>query len=55
MIFSHDTNGNLTYLRSTYYNPVQMLFQNINRVRKKLKLLLINNPVILERCIQLLK
>lgn len=53
--FTYDTNGNLTYLQNTYYNPIQMLFQNITRVRKKLKLLLINNPVILERCIQLLK
>ena len=53
--FTYDTNGNLTYLKNTYYNPIQMLFQNITRVRKKLKLLLINNPVILKRCIQLLK
>lgn len=37
-----------------YYNPVKMLYQNITRVRKKLNVIIVNNPEIFERCVQIL-
>jgi anti-anti-sigma regulatory factor len=36
------------------YMPHKMLFQAITRARKKLKLIIVNNPEILERCMEIL-
>ena len=56
--FSYNSNGILSYDRSEDtslpYLPHKMLFQAITRVRKKLKIIIINNPDILERCIEIL-
>jgi hypothetical protein len=53
--FSYDSNGLLTYNSKTYYDSVKMLFQNITRTRKKLKLIIIGNQQVLSRCLSVLK
>lgn len=54
-LFTYDSNGELVYAGGSYYHPVKMLFQNITRTRKKLNVIIINNPNILERCISILE
>jgi cytidylate kinase len=53
--FSYDENGNLIYKGDTYYDPPQMLFQNITRARKRLNLIIIGNEELLNRCITILQ
>lgn len=54
--FSYDEgSGDLIYMAYSYYAPVKMLFQNITRARKKLNLIIIDNEVLLERCIKILR
>ncbi len=53
--FSYDSNGLLIYNSRTYYDSVKMLFQNITRTRKKLKLIIIGNQQVLNRCLSVLK
>lgn len=53
-LFYYNDSDNLDYCGRVYYNPVKMLFQNITRTRKKLKLIIIDNEEILGRCIQIL-
>jgi len=53
--FSYDTNGELIYRSSVYYDPAKMLFQNITRARKKLNLIIINNQELLSRCLTILR
>lgn len=53
--FSYDSNGKLIYNSRTYYDSVKMLFQNITRTRKKLKLIIIGNQQVLNRCLSVLK
>ncbi len=53
--FSYDSNGMLIYNSKTYYDSVKMLFQNITRTRKKLKLIIIGNKQVLNRCLFVLK
>lgn len=53
--FSYDTNGMLVYSSRTYYDSVKMLFQNITRTRKRLKLVIIGNKQVLNRCLSILK
>ncbi|NUY81901.1 DUF2075 domain-containing protein [Flavobacterium sp. MAH-1] len=45
----------LYYRVNSYYNPRQMLFQIVTRTRKKLKLVIVNNPEILEHCLSIVK
>ena len=52
--FRYDSKGLLTYNSRTYYDSVKMLFQNITRTRKKLKLIIIGNRQILNRCLSVL-
>lgn len=52
--FSYDSNGRLTYNSKTYYDSVKMLFQNITRTRKKLKLIIIGNKQVLSRCLSVM-
>ncbi|WP_166668253.1 DNA/RNA helicase domain-containing protein [Epilithonimonas xixisoli] len=47
-------NDSLTYSKSCYYNPEYMLYQNITRARNKIKVIVINNTNVLERCLQIL-
>ena len=53
--FSYAPSGLLTYNSTTYYDSVKMLFQNITRTRKKLKLIIIRNQQVLNRCLSVLK
>jgi hypothetical protein len=53
--FSYKENGELIYRGETYYDPVKMLFQNITRTRKRLKLVIIDNEELLNRCVSILK
>lgn len=43
------------FTHEPYYNPVKMLYQIITRVRKKLNIIIVNNPEIFERCVQILR
>lgn len=52
--FSYDESGKLTYNARTYYDSVKMLFQNITRTRKKLKLIIVSNNQVLERCLSIM-
>lgn len=50
-LFSYNPCGELIYNGSIYYDAVKMLFQNITRVRHKLKLIIIDNSTVLDRCL----
>ncbi|MCA6059712.1 AAA family ATPase [Thalassolituus sp. ST750PaO-4] len=52
--FSYGADGLLIYTSRTYYDSVKMLFQNITRTRKKLKLIIIGNRQILNRCLSVM-
>jgi hypothetical protein len=52
--FSYNDTGRLTYNSRTYYDSVKMLFQNITRTRKRLKLIIIGNKPVLNRCLSIL-
>ena len=52
--FSYGSDGKLIYNARTYYDSVKMLFQNITRTRKKLKLIIIGNKQILNRCLSVM-
>lgn len=52
--FSYDDSGVLVYKANTYYDSVKMLFQNITRTRKKLKLIIIANNTVLNRCLSIM-
>ncbi|WP_167797079.1 DNA/RNA helicase domain-containing protein [Pseudomonas fluorescens] len=52
--FSYDDLGSLIYQSRTYYDSVKMLFQNITRTRKRLKLIIIGNKQVLSRCLSIL-
>lgn len=52
--FSYDDSGMLTYTAGTYYDSVKMLFQNITRTRKKLKLIIVSNNQVLNRCLSIM-
>lgn len=52
--FTYDADGALTYNLRTFYNSTKMLFQNITRTRKNLKLIIINNRTLLNRCLSIL-
>lgn len=53
--FSYDKNGRLIYRAKTHYDSVKMLFQNITRTRKRLKLIIISNNEVLNRCLSIFK
>lgn len=52
--FLYQETGELTHHSGGPYMPHKMLFQAMTRVRKKLKIIIVNNPKILERCIEIL-
>ncbi|MFZ3401981.1 DNA/RNA helicase domain-containing protein [Aeromonas salmonicida] len=52
--FSYDSNGMLNYNLRTFYDSTKMLFQNITRTRKSLKIIIIKNKQILNRCLSIL-
>ena len=53
--FSYGPDGRLIYNSKTYYDSVKMLFQNITRTRKKLKLIIIGNRQVLNRCLSVME
>ncbi|WP_114633321.1 DNA/RNA helicase domain-containing protein [Vibrio splendidus] len=53
-LFYYSDSNVLDYRGRVYYNPIKMLFQNITRTRKKLKIVIINNQDLLERCMSIL-
>lgn len=53
--FTYDSSGSLVYQLSTYYDSVKMLFQNITRTRKRLKIIIISNKQVLNRCLSVLR
>jgi len=52
--FFYNEDGKLQYKCKSYYYAVKMLFQNITRTRKKVHVVIINNPEILTRCLSIL-
>lgn len=52
--FQYKETGELTHHVNGPYMPHKMLFQAITRVRKELKIIIVNNPEILERCMGIL-
>lgn len=52
--FKYKDNGELDYFARSHYLADKMLFQNMTRTRNQLKILILNNPIILERCLTLL-
>lgn len=52
--FFYDGAGELKYKSTTFYDSVKMLFQNITRTRKRLKLIIICNKEVLNRCLSIL-
>jgi len=54
-LFSYDASGKLVYRGTAYYSPAKMLFQNITRTRRKLNVIIINNPELIERCSEIIQ
>ena len=52
--FKYNSSGELV-ANNNYYSQKQMLYQIITRAIKKLRIIIINNEVMLNRCIQILK
>lgn len=52
--FAYTHEGYLFYKSRTHYPPVDMLFQNLTRTRKKLMVVILNNREILNRCLSIL-
>lgn len=55
--FYYDSHGKLSthnYKYKPYYHPTKMLFQIVSRTRIRLGIIIINNPVILDRCLKIL-
>jgi len=56
--FCYDANGKLSicgYKSQPYYQPTKMLFQIVSRTKIKLRVIIINNPLILQRCLAILE
>ena len=51
--FAYNSSGGL-YANNKFYSQRQMLYQIVTRAIKKLHVLIINNEMMLERCIQIL-
>ena len=43
------------WVKAPYYHPTKMLYQNVTRARKKLHLVIINNPIVMENILNILK
>lgn len=53
--FSYNQQGNLVYTGRTYYQPAKMLFQNMTRARSRLRIIIIDNPIILSACLSIVE
>ena len=52
--FYYTENGKLSYKTKPYYNPLETLFQALTRARKKLCMVIINNPDIFKKCAEII-
>lgn len=52
--FEYNNDGIIISIRNSFYSQKQMLFQIMTRARKKLYLVIINNEIILNRCLEIL-
>lgn len=52
--FYYTEEGKLKYKAECYYNALETLFQALTRVRKQLMLVIINNPDIYKKCVEIL-
>ena len=50
----YDKNGKLVSRGSYFYREDRMLYQILSRARRKIHLVIVNNPVVLERCMKLM-
>lgn len=53
--YKNDKLSTRNYGEKPYYHPTKMLFQIVSRTRIKLKIVIIRNHEILERCLEILK
>ena len=53
--FKYGEDGLLYYNSPAYYSVRDMLFQNLTRARKKIHVVIVNNPSILDRCVKILE
>ena len=53
--YKKDKLSTKSYKRRPYYHPTKMLFQIVSRTRIGLQIVIIKNPEILERCLEILK
>lgn len=51
--FTYNNEGTLIYTGRAYYQPAKMLFQNMTRARIKLQVIIINNPQMLDACMNI--
>ena len=52
--FYYNNDKRLSYKSTSYYNPLQTLFQAVTRTRKKLKFVIINNPKVYKTCMEII-
>lgn len=52
--FYYTEDGKLSYKTKPYYNPLETLFQALTRARKKLCIVIINNPAIFKKCTEII-
>ena len=50
----YDVNGKLISCGNYYYSEDRMLYQILTRARKKIHLVIVNNPIVLKRCLKLI-
>lgn len=51
--FDYNEEGVLVYTGGAYYQPAKMLFQNMTRARSRLQVIIINNPRMLDACMDI--
>lgn len=51
---AYNKEGKLVSSGNYYYNEERMLYQILSRARKKIHLVVVNNPVVLKRCLKLI-
>ena len=53
--FFYNDNGDLAIKGyKPYYEPSKMLYQIVSRVRNKLCIVIVDNPIILQRCLDII-
>ena len=52
--FFYNSNSKLSYNVSSYYNPIETLFQAVTRTRKRLAIVIINNEDVYKKCMEII-